>query len=57
MQPADQDGRVSMREDTLLVTTGGDKQETKLADDAAILAAYREHFGIELDRVPRIETR
>lgn len=46
-----------MREDTLLVTTGGDKQETKLADDAAILAAYREHFGIELDRVPRIETR
>jgi len=24
-----------------------------LADDAAVLAAYREHFGIDLERVPR----
>lgn len=50
-------GRVSLREDVLIVTAGGAKHETKLADDAAILAAYRTHFDIDLDRVPRIETR
>ncbi|MEO6857517.1 MAG: arylamine N-acetyltransferase [Solirubrobacteraceae bacterium] len=48
------DGRISLREDTLVLTTGGEKHETKLIDDPAILVAYREHFGIELDRVPRI---
>ncbi|MDQ6731892.1 MAG: arylamine N-acetyltransferase [Actinomycetota bacterium] len=49
-------GRVSLREDILIVTTDGKKHETKLGDDPAILTAYREHFGIELDRVPRIRT-
>ncbi len=47
-------GRISLREDSLIVTTDDQKRETKLADDRAILSAYREHFGIELDRVPRL---
>jgi N-hydroxyarylamine O-acetyltransferase len=48
-------GRVSLREDVLIVTDRGTKRERPLADDTAILTAYREHFGIELDRVPRLK--
>jgi N-hydroxyarylamine O-acetyltransferase len=49
-------GRISVREDTLVVTDGGHKREKRLPDDQAILTAYSQHFGIELDRVPRIGT-
>ena len=47
------DGRVSISGRTLITTEGGARTETELADDAAVLAAYREHFGIVLDQVPQ----
>jgi N-hydroxyarylamine O-acetyltransferase len=46
------DGRVSISGRTLIRTTGGERAEERLADDAALLGAYREHFGIELARAP-----
>jgi N-hydroxyarylamine O-acetyltransferase len=47
-----QDGRVSLSGGTLIRTRDGTRTEQELTGDAAILAAYREHFGIVLDRVP-----
>jgi N-hydroxyarylamine O-acetyltransferase len=47
-----QDGRVSLSGRTLIQTRDGTRTERELASDTAILAAYREHFGIALDRVP-----
>ena len=47
------DGRVSISGRTLITTEGDARTETELADDAAVLAAYREHFGIVLDQVPQ----
>ena len=47
------DGRVSISGRTLITTEGGERTERQLPDDAAVLAAYREHFGIALDQVPR----
>ena len=49
-----EDGRISVAGRTLINTTDGIKAEHELADDDAVLAAYREHFGIELNRVPEI---
>ena len=46
------DGRVSLSGRTLIQTRNGTRTEQELPGDAAILAAYREHFGIALDRVP-----
>ena len=46
------DGRVSLSGRTLIQTRGGTRTEQELDSDAAVLAAYREHFGITLDRVP-----
>ena len=46
------DGRVSLSGRTLIRTRGGTRTEQELASDTAVLAAYREHFGIALDRVP-----
>jgi N-hydroxyarylamine O-acetyltransferase len=50
------DGRISLSGRTLITTTNGGRTEEELADDAAVLAAYRDHFGIELDRVPELVT-
>jgi N-hydroxyarylamine O-acetyltransferase len=36
----------------LIQTQGGTRTEQQLATDDALLAAYRDHFGIELSRVP-----
>ena len=47
-----EDGRVSLSGRTLIVTSGGDRTQQQLTDDEVILAAYRDHFGIVLDRVP-----
>jgi N-hydroxyarylamine O-acetyltransferase len=47
-----EEGRISISGRTLISTSGGTKTENDLADDHAVLAAYHEHFGIELDRVP-----
>lgn len=32
----------------------GHREESQLLDDEAVLAAYRDHFGIMLDRVPEV---
>ena len=46
-------GRVSISGRMLIQTTrGGTRTEQQLDTDDAVLAAYREHFGIELIRVP-----
>jgi N-hydroxyarylamine O-acetyltransferase len=47
------DGRVSISGRTLIRTSGGSRTEHPLATDAELLAAYRDHFGLALDRVPR----
>ena len=46
------DGRISISGHTLIRTRGGARSEQELPGDGALLAAYREHFGIVLDRVP-----
>ena len=48
-----EDGRVSLSSRTLITTEPGCRTEQQLPDDDAVLAAYREHFGIVLDKVPR----
>jgi len=45
-------GRVSLSGRTLIRTTGGVRTEDRLPTDESVLAAYRELFGVELDRVP-----
>lgn len=50
------DGRVTIAGDRLIETTGDDRVERTLDGDAAILAAYREHFGFQLERVPGVVT-
>jgi N-hydroxyarylamine O-acetyltransferase len=46
------DGRISLSGRTLIQTSGGIRAEQELGADAEVLAAYRDHFGIVLDRVP-----
>jgi N-hydroxyarylamine O-acetyltransferase len=48
-----QDGRISISGRRLIRTVAGQHIEENLPDDDAVLAAYREHFGIDLDRVPQ----
>ncbi|XVV17238.1 arylamine N-acetyltransferase family protein [Actinoplanes sp. CA-131856] len=48
----DGDGRVSISGRTLIRTNGETRSETPLESDEALLAAYRDHFGIVLDRAP-----
>jgi N-hydroxyarylamine O-acetyltransferase len=49
------DGRISLSGRTLIRTTGGVRTEEELASDEAVLTAYRDQFGITLDRVPRLD--
>lgn len=46
------DGRVTLSGNRLITTVAGERTESVLADDDAVRAAYRTHFGIELDRLP-----
>jgi len=46
------DGRVSISGRMLIQTQGGTRTEQRLDSDNALLAAYRDHFGVVLDRVP-----
>ncbi|MGW8951634.1 arylamine N-acetyltransferase family protein [Streptomyces sp. NPDC055709] len=48
------DGRITLSGRKLVTTAHGEKEERRLGDDAEVLAAYREHFGLALDRVPEV---
>jgi N-hydroxyarylamine O-acetyltransferase len=50
-------GRISISGRTLIETSGGSRTEQQLQSDDAVLAAYRDHFGIVLDRVPAAAQR
>ncbi len=52
-----EDGRISISGRTLIRTSNGSRAEQQLPGDDALLAAYREHFGITLDRVPGANRR
>jgi N-hydroxyarylamine O-acetyltransferase len=45
-------GRISISGRILIQTQDGTRTEQHLQTDDALLAAYRDHFGIELSRVP-----
>jgi N-hydroxyarylamine O-acetyltransferase len=47
-----EDGRVTLKGDELTVVRNGERVVETLTDDAAILAAYKKHFGFGLDTVP-----
>lgn len=51
------EGRVSISGRTLILTSGGAREERVLRSDGDVLAAYREHFGVVLDRVPVVPDR
>ncbi|MFI6982669.1 arylamine N-acetyltransferase [Embleya sp. NPDC050154] len=46
------DGRITISDRTVVRTTGSERHKEPLADDAALLAAYRDLFGITLDHAP-----
>lgn len=48
------DGRISLSGRTLIRTRGVARDEQQLHGDEAVLTAYRDHFGIVLDRVPAV---
>ena len=45
-------GRISVAGSLLIETRDGNRTERTLAGPEALLAAYREHFGVVLDRAP-----
>jgi N-hydroxyarylamine O-acetyltransferase len=47
-------GRVSISGRTLIQTQDGTRTEQQLDSDDALLAAYRDHFGVVLSRVPEL---
>jgi len=47
-------GRITLSGRTLIETSGGARHERELTGDADVLAAYRERFGVTLDRVPAL---
>jgi N-hydroxyarylamine O-acetyltransferase len=46
------DGRITVSGRILITTSGGARTEQQLKTDDAVLSAYRDHFGITVDRVP-----
>ncbi|WP_156721829.1 arylamine N-acetyltransferase family protein [Streptomyces apocyni] len=46
-------GRVTLSGHTLKITVGDEHRTSEIASDADLLAAYRDHFGITLDRLPK----
>jgi N-hydroxyarylamine O-acetyltransferase len=52
-----ENGRISISDRTLIRTAGGSRTEQPLAGDDELLAAYRDHFGIVLDRAPHAVVR
>jgi N-hydroxyarylamine O-acetyltransferase len=49
-------GRISLSGHRLIRTSGTARTEEQLADESAVLAAYRDHFGITLSRVPQVRS-
>jgi N-hydroxyarylamine O-acetyltransferase len=49
-----EDGRITLTGRKLLTTVAGERHERLLGSDDEVLAAYGEHFGLELDRVPEV---
>jgi N-hydroxyarylamine O-acetyltransferase len=49
------EGRISVSGQTLIRTSGGARTEHQLRGDTELLAAYRDHFGIILDRAPGLQ--
>jgi N-hydroxyarylamine O-acetyltransferase len=47
-----EDGRVSISDRTLIRTSDGSRTQQQLPSDDLLLSAYRDHFGVALDRVP-----
>ncbi|MEV5261007.1 arylamine N-acetyltransferase [Streptomyces anulatus] len=47
-------GRVTLSGRALVTTVGGEQHRTELATDEEVLAAYRDHFGVRLSRVPEL---
>jgi N-hydroxyarylamine O-acetyltransferase len=45
-------GRITLSGRRLLTTVGKERHETRLHSDEQVLAAYRENFGVRLDRLP-----
>jgi N-hydroxyarylamine O-acetyltransferase len=45
-------GRVTLSGNRLITTVAGERTESIIAGDDALRAAYRTHFGLELDRLP-----
>jgi hypothetical protein len=54
---ATEHGRVTLSDRRLVRTIGKAREEQLLPNDAAVLAAYRTEFGIELERAPVVKTR
>ncbi|MDG4865228.1 arylamine N-acetyltransferase [Streptomyces sp. T-3] len=50
-------GRVTLSGRTLTTTVDGKKKTEELTTDAEVFTAYREHFGITLDRLPEQPAR
>jgi N-hydroxyarylamine O-acetyltransferase len=51
-----EEGRVSISGRTLIQTQDGSRTEQQIDTDDALLAAYRDHFGVELSRLPNDPT-
>jgi N-hydroxyarylamine O-acetyltransferase len=49
------DDRVTLSGRTLIVTSADGRSEEHLEDEAAVLAAYRKHFGMTLDHEPTLK--
>jgi N-hydroxyarylamine O-acetyltransferase len=45
-------GRITLKGHKLLTTVGAERHETRLESDQEVLDAYREYFGVRLDRLP-----
>jgi N-hydroxyarylamine O-acetyltransferase len=43
---------VTLSGNRLITTVAGERTESIIAGDDALRAAYRTHFGLELDRLP-----
>ncbi|MFD9426526.1 MULTISPECIES: arylamine N-acetyltransferase [unclassified Streptomyces] len=50
-------GRVTLSGRSLVTTVRGERHSTEQATDTEVLAAYRDHFGLRLSRLPEVHER